>query len=56
MPSTSGKQVDASNYGAVGDGVTDDTRSLTAAVRAVSDAGGGQVVLSSAAAGYVLAP
>ena len=53
-PSTSGKQVDASNYGAVGDGVTDDTRSLTAAVRAVSDAGGGQVVLSSAAAGYVL--
>ena len=54
LPSTSGKQVDASSYGALGDGVSDDTRALTAAVRAVSDAGGGQVVLSSAAAGYVL--
>ena len=54
LPSTSGKRVDASSYGAVGDGVTDDTQSLTAAVRAVSDAGGGQVVLSSAADGYLL--
>ena len=54
VPSTSGKQVDASSSGAVGDGVTADTQALTDAVRAVSDAGGGQVVLSSTAEGYLL--
>jgi parallel beta-helix repeat protein len=52
--STSGKRLSAQTFGAVGDGVTDDTRALTAAVHAVSRAGGGQVLLSGSVAGYVL--
>ncbi len=49
-----GKHVDADAYGAVGDGVTDDTGALTEAVQAAQDDGGGLVVLRSDVTGYAL--